>query len=157
MATSAVYLSGKAKWAKVYQPDDKYQNWTVQLYMDKDSLKKYQESGMSMAIKEDEDGKYVTFRRPMAKLIKQEMVKFAPPTVVDSDGNTFDKTIGNGSDVTIKVLVYDTMKGPGHRLEAVRVDKWVEYIKPDIVPSAGAVAGKTTAKAAASAAGLPPF
>lgn len=155
MATSAVYLTGKAKWAKVYQPDDKYQNWTVQLYMDKDSLKKYQESGMSMAIKEDEEGQYVTFRRPMAKLIKQEMVKFAPPTVVDSDGNAFDKTIGNGSDVTLKVLVYDTMKGPGHRLEAVRVDKWVEYIKQDIAPAIGNVTPK--AKAAASAAGLPPF
>lgn len=152
MPTREVHLSGKAKWAKVYKPDDKYQNWTIQVYMDKDSLKTYQESGMSMAIKKDEDGQYVTFRRPMAKLIKNELVKFNPPRVLDSNNQPFDKNIGNGSDVTVKVIVYDTIKGPGHRLEAVRVDKWVEYVKSDTPAPAATVAGKAQASA-----GLPPF
>ena len=156
MATREVLLSGKAKWAKVYKPDDKYQNWTIQLYMDKDSLTTYQESGMSMAVKKDDDGNYVTFRRPMAKLIKNELVKFNPPRVLDSNNQPFDKNIGNGSDVTLKVLVYDTIKGPGHRLEAVRVDKWVEYVKQD-APSAAVAATAAAPAKAASAAGLPPF
>jgi hypothetical protein len=152
MATREVYLSGKAKWAKVYKPDEKYQNWTIQLYMDKDSLKTYQGSGMSMAVKKDDDGDYVTFRRPMAKLIKNELVKFNPPRIIDSNDQPFDKNIGNGSDVTIKVLVYDTIKGPGHRLEAVRIDKWVEYVKADTPAPAAITAGKAQASA-----GLPPF
>lgn len=129
MATTEVYLSGKAKWAKVYKLDEKYRNWQIQLYMDAESMKKYKASGMTMAIKEDDDGQYVTFRRPEAKLIKAEMVKFNPPRVVDADGQPFDDNIGNGSTVTIKVLVYDTIKGPGHRLEAVRVDKHIPYVK----------------------------
>lgn len=127
MATTEVYLSGKAKWAKVYKPDEKYRNWTINLYLDDDSLKKYKASGMSMAFKEDDDGSFVTFRRPEAKLIKNEMVKFTPPKVVNKDGEPISDNIGNGSDVTIKVIVYDTVKGPGHRLEAVRIDKLVEY------------------------------
>ena len=138
MATTEVYLSGKSKWAKVYKPDEKYQNWTINLYLNEETLKKYEASGMSMAVKQDEDGQYVTFRRPMAKLIKNETVKFNPPRVVDKDDEPFDKNIGNGSEVTIKVLVYDTIKGPGHRLEAVRIDKWVEYVKP---PEQGAGGG----------------
>lgn len=131
MATREVYLSGKAKWAKVYKPDEKYRNWTINVYLNPDSVKAYQASGMSMAYKEDDDGKFITFRRPEAKLIKNEMVKFAPPKVVNKDGEPISDNIGNGSDVTVKVLVYDTVKGPGHRLEAVRVDKLVEYAKRD--------------------------
>jgi hypothetical protein len=153
MATTAVYLSGKAKWAKVYTPDEKYQNWTINLYMDKDNLQKYQESGMTMNVKKDEEGPYVTFRRPQVKLIKQEMVKFGPPIVVDSEGNPFDKTIGNGSEVTVKVLVYNTMKGPGHRLEKIRIDKWVEYVKQD----ASLPAAQTKNIAVTTAVGFPPF
>ena len=131
MASNYVYLTGKCKWAKVYKVDDKYKNWQIQLYMDNASQAKFDASGMTMQSKQDEDGVYVTFRRPEAKLIKNELVKFDPPQVMDKDGNPFDGTIGNGSTVTIKVIVYDTIKGKGHRLEAVRVDNLIEYKKPE--------------------------
>lgn len=148
MASSYYYLTGKSKWAKLFKPDDKYKNWQINVYLDEPSKKVFTESGMSMTPKRDEDGEYITFRRPEAKLIKNELVKFEPPPVTDKDGNTLDKLVGNGSDVTIKVVVYDTIKGKGHRLEAVRVNSLVEYVKQDTAPAAVVVAAAATAAAA---------
>jgi hypothetical protein len=154
MASSYYFLSGKAKWAKLFKPDDKYKNWQVQVYLDDASMKTYDESGMTMQKKTDDDGQFVTFRRPETKIIKEELVKFDPPTVLDNDGNKLDQLVGNGSDVTIKVVVYDTMKGKGHRLEAVKVTKLIPYVKQETAEvSAGAMAG--TAKPTAALKAIP--
>lgn len=151
MASSYFYLSGKAKWAKLFKPDEKYKNWQIQVYLDDASMKIYDESGMSMTKKRDDDGVFVTFRRPEAKVIKDELVKFDPPSVIDADGNKLDQLVGNGSDVTVKVIVYDTMKGKGHRLEAVKVNKLVPYVKqetaPASIPATAAAAAKPALKA----------
>lgn len=153
MASSYYYLSGKAKWAKLFKPDDKYKNWQIQVYMDDPSMKIFDESGMTMQKKTDEDGTFVTFRRPEAKVIRDELVKFNPPEVLDAEGNKLDQLVGNGSEVTVKVIVYDTMKGKGHRLEAVKVTKLVPYVKqetaaPETVAAAAAGgAAKTALKA----------
>lgn len=150
MASSYYFLSGKAKWAKLFKPDDKYKNWQIQVYLDDPSMKIYDESGMTMQKKTDDDGQFVTFRRPETKIIKEELVKFDPPTVMDTDGAKLDQLVGNGSDVTIKVVVYDTMKGKGHRLEAVKVTKLIPYVKQETVEvSAGAMAGATAKPTAA--------
>lgn len=151
MASSYFYLSGKAKWAKLFKPDDKYKNWQIQVYMDADSMKIYDESGMTMQKKQDEDGTYVTFRRPEAKVIKDELVKFDPPTVLNSEGNKLEQLVGNGSDVTVKVIVYDTMKGKGHRLEAVKVNKLVPYVKQETAPASVAATAAAAAKPALKA------
>jgi hypothetical protein len=148
MASSYYYLSGKAKWAKLFKPDDKYKNWQIQVYLDDQSMATYDESGMTMQKKQDEDGTFVTFRRPEAKVIKDELVKFNPPDVLDASGNKLEQLVGNGSDVTIKVIVYDTMKGKGHRLEAVKVNKLVEYVKQDIAPVAAVAAAAAGSKTA---------
>lgn len=145
MASSYFYLSGKAKWAKLFKPDDKYKNWQIQVYLDDESMKVYDDSGMTMQKKRDDDGVFVTFRRPEAKVIKDELVKFDPPAVVDGNGNKLDQLVGNGSDVTVKVIVYDTMKGKGHRLEAVKVNKLVPYVKQEA--AAGAVTPAPALKA----------
>ena len=36
-------------------------------------------------------------------------------------------SIGNGSEVTIKVAAYSSVKGKGHRLEAVKVENLIPY------------------------------
>ena len=133
MASKEYYFSGIAKWAKVYKPDEKYHNWSIQLYPDQASIELYAKTGMTVRFKEDADGKYLTFRRPQSKLIGTQNVSFEAPKVVDKDGTAFTQTIGNGSQVTVKVLVYDLKARPGvgHRLEAVRVDEHVEYKPPE--------------------------
>lgn len=127
MATKIIYLTGKAKWAKVRTPDEKYDNFTIDLFPTKESWGEFKASGMEVRPKRSEEGEYITLRRPNNKLIKGEIVTFGPPKVLNPDESVFEGLIGNGSTVTLKVAVYDTMKGKGHRLEAVRVDDLVVY------------------------------
>lgn len=139
MATAIHYWSGKCKWAKVYQPDQTYGNYTLDFYPDDPS--EIPASGLKLEPKTDEDGTFFRIRRPKEKLIKDELVVFGKPKVflnlgtVDENGipqvEPFDKLIGNGSRVTIKVAVYDAGKFKGHRLESVRVDEHVPYEKTD--------------------------
>jgi len=127
MATEYFYFRGKAKWAKIYRPDPEYDNYKINVYLDKASMKLFEEAGTQLTPKDDEDGTYVAFRRDHSKMIKKELVTFGPPKVVDIDGNPVTESIGNGSEVVVKVAVYDGKKGKGHRLEAVQVTNLVVY------------------------------
>jgi len=138
MATKFIDLTGKAKWVKTRKPDEKYNNWTVDLCPDDRSRKIIEDSGLQLRYKKNDEGEYLTFRRPVEKLIKGKPVTFDPPKVWDASNQPYDGVIGNGSDVTIKVAVYDTVKGKGHRWEAIRVDNLVEYIPPDQAAATGA-------------------
>lgn len=128
MPTAFIQLNGTCKWAKVQknQLDPKFKNWTICLYPTKESIETFMKSGLSMGFKEDEDGRYLTFRRPESKLFGKELVEFDPPGVW-LNGAPYKGSIGNGSAVTLKVEVFDTAKGKGHRLDGVRVDNLVEY------------------------------
>ena len=132
MSTKYIYLRGPVKWAQVRKPDEKYQNYKVNVYLDEASKKVFNEAGLRLEAKQDEDGTYWTFRRPVEKLIKGEVVKFGPPKLLNADNTDFpdDALIGNGSDITVKIAVYDSIKGKAHRLETVRVESLVEFI-PD--------------------------
>ena len=127
MATKFYYLKGKAKWVKARRPDEKYDNYTMNLYLDEGSQKIFEESGLQIEPKQDDEGTFYTFRRPHEKLIKKELVEFGPPKVFNADNTEFDGLVGNGSRVTIKVSVYDTVKGKGHRWESIRVEELVKY------------------------------
>lgn len=130
MSSKLYYFTGPCKWAKVYEPDDYNgeKKWKIDVFLDKNSLKDLKATGCKLKVKEDEDGKkFVTFNRPVVKEIKGEMKDFEPPKVLDKDHNPITDLIGNDSTVTVKVQVYDTQMGPGHRLEAVRVDNLIPY------------------------------
>jgi len=128
--TQTVYFTGVAYWAKLEEPDQKYQYWGLDLALDDESKIKFEKSGLTLKVKKNTDGvEVISLRRPVQKLIKGELVDFEKPKLVDKDNNDYvDRPlVGIGSFVTCKVLVYNTLKGPGHRLEAVRVDQLVEY------------------------------
>jgi hypothetical protein len=128
---------GKCKWARVYKPDQEYDTYGIVVYPDKAGLKQYVKAGHQGEIREDDDGQYVTFRRKANVLIRNGAKKGTvwdkgPPKIVDADGETFDRLIGNGSMVEVTVEVYDTNKGLGTSLERVRVLEHVEYVPQDI-------------------------
>jgi len=131
MARKNYYFSGIAKWAKVQEPQDNFdktgKEYSIDLYLNPESLALFQESELRIKLYEDEDGKYVKFRRPETKIIKEEAVELGKPKVMLNDGTEIDDLVGNGSEVVCKVSVYDTRMGKGHQLEAVRVDNLVEY------------------------------
>lgn len=136
MATNYIYLSGTAKWIKAQKPDEKYNKYTLDLYLDETSKANFEKSGLRLQTKTDETGSFVKFSREHNKLIKDENVIFGPPKVLNPDGTDFAGLIGNGSKVTIKVAIYDTVKGLGHRWEAVRWDELIKYERPQIEGSA---------------------
>lgn len=136
MASRFEFFPGIAYWTKYKEPDPKYNTYSIQLYVDKETQQRIKASGLAIRPKLDDDNKvFFTFRRPHEKTMKNELVTFGPPKVyygTDDDGKAkeFNDLVGNGSKVLIKVSIYDTSMGKGHRLEAIRVDELVEY-KPN--------------------------
>lgn len=135
MTTETYYFSGKAKWAKVQKPDEKYDNYQVTLYMDDENFQKFKESKLKLSIKEDENSdRFVVFKRKSKQNFGEGDEDMGPPKVfigTVEDYQPFTGLIGNGSDVTLRVSVYDTRNGKGHRLEKVLVTNLVEYNPPD--------------------------
>lgn len=125
MSTKTFYFHGDIEWLK---KDDKFKKYSCDLYMDPESWDKFEKSGALLKHRDKEGRKYVSFSRPFAKLIKGEIKEMGPPLVLNKDGEPMDmKIIGNGSKVTVKVNVFDTMKGKGTDFLAIRVDELKEY------------------------------
>jgi hypothetical protein len=140
MATEFYKFEGKAKWAKIYEPEEfrGSVNWKI------DQIARRKKAGLQSKVYEDEDGTYVCFKRPKTKLIKNVLNEFSGPKILDVDGNTlvsYHKSqdgskwervgnpvlIGNGSTVEVEVAVYDTQMGKGQRLESIRIIDLIEY------------------------------
>lgn len=144
MAQTFLYFKGKAKWARLQQPDE-HGNYGMNLYLTQESYGdfmrelKEKDPAVLNVVGKDEDGYFVKFKRPTSKLMRGKITTFAPPVVVDGsktlpDGSHPPLTdmLGNGSDVTVKVLVYPYNKptggkGRATRLESVRVDNLIPY------------------------------
>lgn len=125
-----IYLSGTCKYLK-YLEVDKYEHYTVNLYMDDKSWDKFNESGSQLKIREDEDGKFVTFKRKAYRDTDEGRIDMGRPVYYDSDGNVVEdeSLVGNGSKITIMVRVYPTSMGVGTDWIKFRVDELVEYGK----------------------------
>ena len=140
MATKTISLSGKAMWAKLKEgfADTKYRpNYNLSLIPDQASVNRMKEHKLGLEFKDNNDGeKYVNIRRyidknPDYKDSEGNLCGKAP-RVVFPDGTVYTGIVGNGSEVTVKLDIYDTKYvNKGHRLVAVRVDKLIEYVPAD--------------------------
>jgi hypothetical protein len=138
MARKIYYFSGKCEWAQVFQPTPDYdkskQSYKINLIFDQQSLNMFHDSELQLKLKEHKDGgKYTTFRRPTHQMIKGEVTEAGPPEVIDADGKPMEVKIGNGSDVALKVEVYDSARGKGHRLLGVKVINLIPYVETEVV------------------------
>lgn len=123
---------------------------------------KFKKSGIQKGVKENENGKYFQLVTPSYKMIKGDIVNFTGPIVTDADGGVIvdyvnsetnarvrsytnsEKSkvtrrgnpisIGNGTKVEVTVVVFDTFKGKGHRLQEIKILELVEYRKGDKTP-----------------------
>ena len=134
------YFTGKVKWAKVSgTPENevfeykgkkisKPAAWSLNLYMDEKSTQAFNKSGSQLKVREDDDGEFVEFRRPlMGKDKEGNDIKRDPPRILNSDGEVIETLIGNGSEVTVSVEIFPTRMGNSTRLEAIRIENLVEY------------------------------
>lgn len=134
MANKVFFVTGEAKWANtLINPDKKFKRYTVDLYPDAKNLKVFKDSGAQNEIRTDKvDGRpFIKLSRPTMKLVKDKIREYGAPELLDANNKEWDgRPIGDGSIITCKLEVYDTVKGPGCRLEAVRVEKLVEGRAP---------------------------
>lgn len=129
---STIYVSGIARWHK-HKRTDKYGNYTVDLVTDKEARKLVKDAGLRLKPTEDDDGNLILkFRK------RPRSFDSAPPVVVDAAGQPFEGDIGNGSEVTLKIEVYEFKGGidadgnrydggVGHRWQGTRVDNLVVF------------------------------
>lgn len=132
MATETFYFTGEAIFPRLLKPDTTYNAngvYSIGVTLDAASQAQYDKSGIRLKVKTWNGSKpFYTFKRQDKGLMRDQLVSFGPPKVIDKDGNALTKFVGNGSKVTLKVLAFDTRNGKGHRLDTVRVDELVEYV-----------------------------
>lgn len=129
--TKIIELEGKGRWFHVLQTN-KYGKWSIEFFPNPESLeilRGLQAEGMKNVLKKDEDGYFIRFSREPSKKIKGVTVEFAPPIVMDKDGQKIsgNKTFGNGSDVILALEVYSHATPSGGRAKAARM-KGVKFI-----------------------------
>lgn len=146
-----IFFQGKCKWARVQNPDVEFKNWNIHVYLTAASIEKFNElkkdkdgiDGILNELRNNEDGDYVVFRRPMFKNFGKGDEPLQPPEVIDNEGRPIsrDNFIGNGSDVTVKCELYTYYKpfkkgqGRAIRLTGVKVDNFVPYDRDDLKPN----------------------
>jgi hypothetical protein len=141
------YITGKLSWVRPDKPDP-WGNYKATIHPNAESLEKVREmaaEGVKNKIGKDEDGYFVTYRRPTQKMMKGKVVAFTPVELLDGtqprlpDGSyppLRDVAIGNGSDGVIKLQVYEHGtpsggKAKAARLEAIRIDHLIPFTKSD--------------------------
>lgn len=138
MASKWIFLQGKAKWCRPHMVNQ-WGDYTMQLYLTPESLdtvRELQGKGLKNLIKKDEDGWNIRLKRPSQRTFGTQVRGFAPPDVFEGDGKTPLRgiNIGNGSDVTCKVEVYQyTVPGstPPQKAAAMR---WAAIAVNNLVP-----------------------
>jgi hypothetical protein len=131
--TEKYYFTGTTNWAKVFKPDMKFEPGAYKMdfvFASKEDAKEFKAIKLRNAIKVDDDGnQYVSLQRKLGKKPWAPDEEWGPPVVVDSEGNKFEKLIGNGSKVAIELDVWDGKLGRASRLEKVVVIDHVAYEK----------------------------
>lgn len=135
MAQKDYFFDGVMYWLK---DDKKFNRYTVDMYLDPASWKKFNDSGLQNTVRQTEAGDmqgkdYVRFARRKQKIVKGSLKEFPAPLILDQEGEPIEikdwtkHNIGNGSNVTVKVRVFDTIKGKGSDLLAIRVNDLKEF------------------------------
>lgn len=119
-----VYIQGKVSWVKYVTPDPMFNKWSVTIHPNSESLeiiRELQTQGVKNQFKKDEDGYYIQFSRPTDRKIKGKVVPLAPPVCLNQDGTPMEGVaIGNGSDATVKLEVYQHATPTGGKAKAAR-------------------------------------
>jgi len=107
-------IQGKAKWAKIIgEPswgyENKFKEWSIDVYVDENTVKKLKDEGLGPKLKDKGNGVYITFKR---KELKADGTPNQPIRVVDHRGQPWDnRKIGNGSTVNVNFAVNEYKPG----------------------------------------------
>lgn len=138
-----VYIKGKVSWVKYVTPDPTYNKWSITIHPDAESvelIRELQTQGVKNQWKKDEDGYYIAFSRPADRKINGKVLGMKPPVVLNAEGVPMDGVaIGNGSDATVKLEIYQHPtpsggKAKAARWESVRIDNLIPFNKDTDYP-----------------------
>jgi len=124
------YIEGKAMWANVSTPNTKFEphKYGIVVLTDVDTANRLEGMGLSQVRTRDGQTKYdepaFSFSR---KAEKHDGTINVAPKLVDGDGNELDASVGNGSDITVKIKPYTGKYGTFAELIAVKVSNLIEY------------------------------
>ena len=124
------YIEGKAMWANVSTPNTKFEphKYGIVVLTDEDTANRLEGVGLSQVRTRDGQPKYdepaFSFSR---KVEKHDGTTNSAPKLLDSEGNDMDVSVGNGSQVTVKIKPYTGKYGTFAELIAVKVSNLIEY------------------------------
>jgi hypothetical protein len=128
------YVKGKAMWANITSPNTRFQphKYGLTVLTDPDTASKLEGLGLNQVRDRAGQAKYdepaFTFSKRAAN---NDGVANPAPKLVDTDGNPMDVSVGNGSEVTVKIKPYRNDFGQFAELMAVKVETLVEYTETD--------------------------
>jgi hypothetical protein len=121
-------------WAKITSPNTMFtpHKYSVTVLTDEDTATKLEGLGLTQVRDRSGQPKYeepaFTFSR---RAEKNDGTANPAPKLIDSDNNSLDVAVGNGSEVTVKIKPYSNNFGSFAELIAVKVDNLVEYAEAD--------------------------
>ena len=128
------YVNGKAMWANITSPNTRFQphKYGLTVLTDPDTASKLEGMGLNQVRDRAGQPKYdepaFTFSK---RATRNDGTANAAPKLVDTDGNDLDVSVGNGSEVVVKIKPYKNDFGQFAELMAVKVENLIEYVEGD--------------------------
>ncbi len=128
------YVKGKAMWANITSPNTRFQphKYGLTVLTDPDTATKLEGIGLNQVRDRSGQPKYdepaFTFSK---RATRNDGTANAAPKLVDLDGNDLDVSVGNGSEVVVKIKPYKNDYGQFAELMAVKVENLIEYVEGD--------------------------
>ena len=128
------YVNGKAMWANITSPNTRFQphKYGLTVLTDPDTASKLEGIGLNQVRDRAGQPKYdepaFTFSK---RATRNDGTANTAPKLVDTDGADMDVSVGNGSEVVVKIKPYKNDYGQFAELMAVKVENLVEYVEGD--------------------------
>mgnify|MGYP001389814009 FL=1 len=128
------YVKGKAMWANITSPNTRFQphKYGLTVLTDADTAAKLEGIGLNQVKDRAGQPKYdepaFTFSKRAAN---NDGVANTAPKLINVDGEPIDVSVGNGSEVTVKIKPYKNDFGQFAELMAVKVENLIEYVEGD--------------------------
>ena len=126
------YVKGKAMWANITSPNTRFQphKYGLTVLTDPYTATKLEGIGLNQVRDRSGQPKYdepaFTFSK---RATRNDGTANAAPKLVDLDGNDLDVSVGNGSEVVVKIKPYKNDYGQFAELMAVKVENLVDYVE----------------------------
>ena len=126
------YVKGKAMWANITSPNTRFQphKYGLTVLTDPETASKLEGIGLNQVRDRSGQPKYdepaFTFSK---RATKNDGTANTAPKLVDNDGADLDVSVGNGSEVVVKIKPYKNDYGQFAELMAVKVENLLEYVE----------------------------